>query len=195
MANTRIPQDVGNSFLPSEIEAVSGLAPSTLRNWRARGLVHKSLGDGWQRFPAEAVAELLVLKRLSDAGIGPKQVYGWTGAIAAHVYQLAIDHPDAFGSAAEYAAWKRGPVLGDGVLEIRQPKPNPLRFTVVGPSGVRSFAVAADLVRFLNQTGAGVVLDLEALAMQLRTRAGKPLVRLEWREIVNSDGTLIERPR
>ncbi|WAC24645.1 MerR family transcriptional regulator [Blastomonas sp. SL216] len=59
------------TFTPAEAEAITGVSTASQRDWRRRGFL--ASGDGHARFDAFDLARMLVIRLLSDRGIGPTQ--------------------------------------------------------------------------------------------------------------------------
>lgn len=59
------------TFTPAEAEAITGVSTASQRDWRRRGFL--ASGDGHARFDAFDLARMLVIRLLSDRGIGPAQ--------------------------------------------------------------------------------------------------------------------------
>ncbi|MFG1373391.1 hypothetical protein V5F32_14555 [Xanthobacter oligotrophicus] len=69
-----------NLFRPGEAEAITGLSAAMQRDYRHRGFLPKFVGHA--RFNIFDLAEMYMLKRLSDAGFWP-EVFGPLAKIAA----------------------------------------------------------------------------------------------------------------
>lgn len=72
------PQYVLTTFTPAEAEKITTLNTVMQRDWRRRGFIPS--GEGHARFDAFALAEVWVMKMLSDRGVGPqlsKEVASW----------------------------------------------------------------------------------------------------------------------
>lgn len=151
-------------FTPSEVERVTGLSPVAVRDWRRRGLIHPTLDkseDG--RFHMLSVAELLLLKRLSDHGIGPKQVYGWASSYSKHLFHHALNDSSAWTTGEAWEEWQRYRAHGEKVEGSLK------RFWVIrtAPGG---FEMTDDPFRALRgSNGVGTIVDFEALGSELRT--------------------------
>lgn len=59
------------TFTPAEAEAITGVSTASQRDWRRHGYLAKR--DGHARFDAFDLARMLVIRLLSDRGIGPAQ--------------------------------------------------------------------------------------------------------------------------
>lgn len=70
-----------NLFRPGEAEAITGLSPAMQRDYRFRGFLRKF--EGHARFNVFDLAEMYMLKRLSDSGFWP-DVFAPVAKIAAH---------------------------------------------------------------------------------------------------------------
>lgn len=72
------------TFTPAEAEAITGVSTASQRDWRRRGFLASSAGHA--RFDAFDLARMLVIRLLSDRGIGPGQTaeasYAHCGDIA-----------------------------------------------------------------------------------------------------------------
>lgn len=64
------PQYVLTTFTPAEAEKITTLNTVMQRDWRRRGFIPS--GEGHARFDAFALAEIWVMKMLSDRGVGPQ---------------------------------------------------------------------------------------------------------------------------
>jgi len=178
----RIPEFRHASFLPMEVEAITNIKPATIRDWRRRGLIRRPDGDGWQRFHLGEVAELLILRTLSEQGIGPQRVGAWLPAMASHVTHHAMASEDAWETAEGYQAW-----CNDDADRQKLPLAfSAKRFGVIlpAPGGIHT---VDELDSFYRQLGAevstiSIVLDLAALGLHLRSRARKPIATVEWWE-------------
>lgn len=167
-------------FLPSDVETITGIATSTLRSWHKRGLLHAALvkewglnDAGWKRYPLHAVAHLLILRELSDQGIGPKQVEAWASSMASHVVRHILADPRAFRTFGEYEVLRRGPT---GCIS-RSPEVSARRFCVLLPAPV-GYRFTDDLTQFfarLEDQPVVTVLDLESMANIILDRAKPPL--------------------
>lgn len=183
MSNTiRIPEFRHATFLPMEVEAITNIKPATIRDWRRRGFVRRSDGEGWQRFDLGAVAELLILRTLSEQGIGPQRVGAWLPALVSHVTQHAMANEEAWETAEGYQAW-----CADIAERTRMPRAfTPKRYGVILPVPGGIYAVD-DLNSFYQHLSPDasvitVVLDLMTLGNNLRTKARKPIATVEWWE-------------
>lgn len=77
------------SFTPGDAERITGLATAMQRDWRRRGFIPPS------PFDCFALAETMVLKALSDRGIGPasaREVAAWCSA---GIIWRAVQWPEA----------------------------------------------------------------------------------------------------
>lgn len=88
------PQYVFTMFTPAEVEKITSLNTVTQRDWRRRQFL--PVVEGHARFDAFAVAEIWVMKMLSDRGVGPqasKEVAGWC---ATGILWYALQNVDAY---------------------------------------------------------------------------------------------------
>jgi hypothetical protein len=71
-------QIVWTTFTPAEAEKITTLNTVMQRDWRRRGFIPSAVGHA--RFDAFSLAQMWVMKLLSDRGVGPqlsKEVAGW----------------------------------------------------------------------------------------------------------------------
>jgi len=150
------------SFQPAELEAITGLKPALIRDWRRRSLIHPSLDRTTSGFPAATVAEFMLLARLSDHGIGPKRVYGWSRAFAGKILTHALDDVSAWASADDYDAWQTG-----GATAAEQ-------FLAIwpAPGGMQA---RHSLDGILNGADLVTIVDLRAMGSRFRDAAGGPI--------------------
>lgn len=156
-------------FQPNELEKITGMKPALIRDWRRRNLIHSSLDRTEAGFSAPAVAELLLLARLSEHGIGPKRVYGWTRAFAAMVLYYALDDVRAWAGNEGWQAWEAGGIAWNShspYLALYQP-----------PNGLRALSSLDALLA--EGEDLATVVNLEALGNHLREAAGRPLAQVE----------------
>jgi hypothetical protein len=157
-------------FQPIELERITGMKPALIRDWRRRDLIHESLDRSEAGFSALTAAELLLLARLSDHGIGPKRVYGWTRGFSGIILHHALDDPTAWRSQEAWEAWK----ADQGTRKA------PHRYLAVypAPHGLRSM----DGLQHVMSTGSEIVtiVNMKALGEHLRTSAGQPLADVTW---------------
>lgn len=158
------------SFQPSDLEKITGMKPALVRDWRRRDLIHESLDRTDAGFPTPTAAELLLLARLSDHGIGPKRVYGWTRAFSGMIVHYALDHRAAWQSDEAWEAWRD--------QEIRRSPPSRFLAVYQPPHGLRAFG---SLNRILDgERDIATVVNLEGLGHHLREAAGQPLADVRW---------------
>lgn len=163
-------------FPISELERLTGLTPVGLRDWRRRGLIHPTMSpkeDG--SFHLGTIAELLLLKRLSNHGIGPKQVYGWTSSFGSHVLWHAVNHRDAW---ANDEAWE---VRQREMAKGRHYHP---RYMVIhtAPGGIIGTLTLDKAMSPLRDVA--TIVDLETLGSELRELIGPGVGRVSF-EILN----------
>lgn len=178
----RIPEFRHASFLPMEVEAITNIKSATIRDWRRRGFIRPRDGQGWQRFELGEVAELLILRTLSEQGIGPQRVGAWLPAMASHVTQHAMASEAAWETIDGYQAW-----CEDLAERIRTPLAvTPKRYGIIlpAPGGIHT---VDDLNSFYQQlipeaSAVTIVLDLKVLGDNLRIRAQRPIASVEWWE-------------
>mgnify|MGYP001416538295 CR=1 FL=1 len=173
----RIPEFRNATFLPMEVEAITNIKPATIRDWRRRGFIRRPDGEGWQRFDLVELAELLVLRTLSDQGIGPQRVGAWLPAIGGRVANHALASETAWAAPDDYRVWH------DKCYDAHVFQ----RFAVILPatkSGPRLVDKLDELYLRLDADASAIaiVLDLAALGLNLRARAKKPLAEIEWQE-------------
>jgi hypothetical protein len=169
-----------STFKPAEVEAITGLSTALLRDWRRRKIIHHTLDKGPNGYSLGAVAELLVLKVLSDHGIGPKTVFGSSGNLAGNVMHFALDEPTAWATPDEWQLWEKdqrgeASILPEGVSKSPLQEVVRNRFGLLEPG--RPTIAVADIKKAICAPVA-TVIDLETLGNTLRTSAGKPLGRL-----------------
>ncbi|MGE0776682.1 MAG: hypothetical protein AB7G25_07715 [Sphingomonadaceae bacterium] len=168
MLEHRIPHFVFPNFLPADVERITGLSPVAIRDWRRRELIHPSLDRGADGFPFGTVAEFMLLKTLSDHGIGPKRIYGWSSAYSTKIVHHALDAHSAWASEEAWTAWKS---------EVR---PGPERFMVMltPPHG---FIAADDLNDALRHgREVATIVDLALLGERLREKTSGSLSAVRW---------------
>lgn len=160
---------------PAELERIAGLKPALLRDWRRRKLIHPSLERTSSGFTVWAAAELLLLARLADHGIGPKRVYGWTRGVSHRIVVYALSDATAWQSPEGWSAeqdW-HGSLLRANeegwhrYLAVFQP-----------PNGVQTFEDAALSQVLASGRKLATIVDLQALGTDLRELACRPLADL-----------------
>ncbi|KAA3514809.1 hypothetical protein G6L63_01150 [Agrobacterium vitis] len=88
------PQYILTTFTPAEAEKITTLSTVAQRDWRRREFLPTV--DGHARFDAFALAEIWVMKMLSDRGVGPqasKEVANWC---AIGILWHALKNVDAY---------------------------------------------------------------------------------------------------
>jgi hypothetical protein len=170
MPNLRFASLAYTHFLPSDLEKITGMKPALIRDWRRRDLIHESLDRNETGFSAPTAAELLLLARLSDHGIGPKRVYGWTRAFSSKVLFHALNDASAWRSAEAWSAWQ-------GQEAERTP---PERYLAVypPPHGLRAINGLSHVLS--GDLEIATVVNLESLGNHLRVSAGQPLADVVW---------------
>jgi hypothetical protein len=81
-------------FSPAQAEKITGLSPVMQGDWRRRGILPKH--EGHARFNALEIAELWLLKMLSDRGVGPQQGKHVARRGAEGVVRAALRQPKAW---------------------------------------------------------------------------------------------------
>ena len=170
MPNLRFASLAYTHFLPGDLEKITGMKPALVRDWRRRDLIHESLDRNETGFSAPTAAELLLLARLSDHGIGPKRVYGWTRAFSSKVLFHALNDASAWRSAEAWSAWQ-------GQEAERTP---PERYLAVypPPHGLRAINGLSHVLS--GDLEIATVVNLESLGNHLRVSAGQPLADVVW---------------
>jgi hypothetical protein len=170
MPNLRFASLAYTHFLPGDLEKITGMKPALVRDWRRRDLIHESLDRNETGFSAPTAAELLLLARLSDHGIGPKRVYGWTRAFSSKVLFHALNDASAWRSAEAWNAWQS---------QEAERKP-PERYLAVypPPHGLRAINGLSHVLS--GDLEIATVVNLESLGNHLRVSAGQPLADVLW---------------
>jgi hypothetical protein len=173
MTEHKKPRFEHSKFQPSEVELITGLAPVLIRDWRRRDLIHKSMDKGAEGFDLGAVTEFLLLKRLSDHGIGPKRVYGWSTSLADHILRHALRATSAWPSPEDLRVylehedqrplWDREPDLF-GII-----RPVPHGISTI--KDIKEIGALGDVV---------TIIDLVKLSEELLEKAGKPIAKVNW---------------
>jgi hypothetical protein len=90
-------------YTPGEAEKISGVSTVRQRDWRRRQII-PGTGEGWERgYGFLQVAELLVLKELSDLGIDPSRSCGFAAGLALAVGDAFIDVCDDLSAEGRFA--------------------------------------------------------------------------------------------
>lgn len=170
MENYRTAIFVHPRFQPGDLERIVGLTPVAVRDWRRRGLIHPSLEKEKGGFHLSTLADLLLLKRLSDHGIGPKQVYGWTNSYSRHIFWHALADRSAWASDEAWELWQQKlPVdFGERYFVIR---------TAPGGYGMTDDP-SGEMAR---SKGVVTFVDCEALGCHLREAAAPRVSDFVWR--------------
>lgn len=92
-------------FTPAAAERISGVSVDLQRDWRRRGYLAKQ--DGHARFTVFDLAQMLVLKTLSDRGIGPDRAKDVAQSAATEVAVATLRWTNAWsdGSDADCPPW------------------------------------------------------------------------------------------
>jgi hypothetical protein len=170
MTSYRFASLIYSTFQPVELEKITGMKPALIRDWRRRELIHESLDRSEVGFSAATAAELLLLARLSDHGIGPKRVYGRTRAFSGVILYHALDDATAWRSQEAWEAWKADQGSGK----------TPDRYLAVypAPHGLRSMDGLQHVMS--NDSEIVTIVNMKALGEHLRTSAGQPLADVTW---------------
>jgi hypothetical protein len=167
----KLPYPIARHFAPAEVEAITGVAVATLRDWKRRELIMPEAIKGWRKFPLGTLSLVAVLKAASDAGLAIKTMASWApwwaGVVQAHVLNTPL-------------AWENPYELADLKFFNRQfgsPQPGE-RFGVAIANG--PYLLTDDVHRALSDHGglSCVALDLHAIAAKIVERAGGPIAKL-----------------
>lgn len=172
MENLRRPHFTYAQFRPDEVETITGLSPTLIRDWRRRGLIHESYDRGPDGFDLHSVANFMLLRRLSDHGLGPKRVYGWSDHPASLVASYALDDRAAWSSDDSWAAWTEERASGTR-------RGNKGRYWVIY-SAPHGSAISDDLSDAFALRDVGTVIDMQMLGQELRERADRTLATVRW---------------
>jgi hypothetical protein len=151
-------------FQPAEVEAITGLDPAVIRNWRKRGHISKHLDRGEEGFSVDALCGLFALKKLSDIGVGPAAVSWRVLNIADGVFAFALQDRHVWDSKEAFEAQR--------AIDESEPQQRPGRFYLLNPV-TGSFNATDDLSGALplNATsGVTIVIDRLALGRELAQR-------------------------
>jgi hypothetical protein len=89
-----IPQYTLTTFTPGEAERITGLSTTMQRDWRRRDILPTTHGHA--RFDVFELAEMWVLKLLTDRGIGPQAAMDVAPQCAAGIVLNALQWVDAY---------------------------------------------------------------------------------------------------
>lgn len=81
-------------FTPADAERIAGVSVDLQRDWRRRGYLEKQ--EGHARFSVFDLAQMLVLKTLSERGIGPDRAKDVAETAATEVAIAALRWSDAW---------------------------------------------------------------------------------------------------
>jgi hypothetical protein len=169
-------------FPVSDLHQLTGLMPVALRDWRRRKLIPKDRDKEGNSFHLATIAELLLLKKLSNHHLGPKYAYGWTLAMAEHVFKFATDDLSAWKSADGWQAWLEDK-SGRGCSAMQYMA---IRTATGGIVAVPSLAMVMG-----SSSDVVTVVDLKALGVLLRERIGHPFADVKWQ--VSREAEVFER--
>lgn len=189
-----------STFTPAEAERITGLAQSSMRDWRRRGLI--PVNNGHARFDLFQLGELMVMKMLADLGVGPSgtgeiarlcsvgiayHALLWIGAYEGdHLLFSEIDR-----APGQELGWgDNAPRLAQAVLsDSLGHRMDPPRFYIRWANGEGSFSHSLDRAFSFKATfspqfaGPVFVFDLESIASNLIDGAARPFVHVEIDEI------------
>jgi hypothetical protein len=211
-------------FTPAEAERITGVNTASQRDWRRRGYLPAN--EGHARFDVFQLARMLVLKVLSDRGIGPAASVEEADWCAAAIVWAAMGDREAWdGQHDEALTWVeqyRTPpppdpfltnllkVANEGGADVPipevgshwsdqrdylrrrlwahagRPRVIPAPLFIWWADGSHTFHASFDAARgglFSTDPrvdGPVIVLDMDALGAALATRAGRPLVHVEF---------------
>ena len=81
-------------FSPAQVSEITGLSPVMQADWRRRDILPKHSGHA--RFNALEIAEIWLLKMLSDRGVGPQHCKHVARRGAEGVVLAALQNPEAW---------------------------------------------------------------------------------------------------
>jgi len=192
------------TFTPGEAEKITGLSTAMQRDWRRRGFI--AGGDGHARFNAFTLGELLTLKLLADAGVGPQQGQSYARWTTAGIVWHALQWVDAYEGDHQRTLADAGPMMNSGPATWGQKvdwlaratmKANghhgaPGRFFIRWADGSERWEESLDTAFGQHATsdpqvtGPVVVFDLQALGGLLVDRAARPLVHVDLTDSLKS---------
>lgn len=180
MVEQRIAEFIHPYFKPREVNRIVGLSPDVLRDWRRRDILHPAFDRDARGFHLAVLAHLLLLKRLSDHGIGPKSVEAWSSKVAGDVFKHTLSDPSAWVSEEGYTAWKGYLAKHPGLAMSRY------MVKLTSPRGCIS---ANSLEEAFNSGRDGVVtiVDLEQLGADLREQASEKRSDFRWQTFEKKD--------
>lgn len=183
------------TFTPGEAERITGLSTMMQRDWRRRGFIEST--EGHARFDAFALAELMVLKMLADAGVGPQDGVEIAKFCAAGVMWHSLQWVDAYeGDYQRALEWNNAAVgpsdwavksnwLARSVMRQKRLNFAPARFFIRWADGTERWDQSLDSA-FNAYTsdapqvaGPCIVLDQNALGGQLLERARRAFVHVD----------------
>lgn len=177
-------------FTPGDAEAITGVSTVLQRDWRRRGILPAN-EDGHARFDVHGLAELMILKSLSDRGLGPQAAKAVAEIGSGAVVHGALQNEDAF------QVESRGPAPAaiDPGAVVRRTSPNKMHRNVMPAPYLIIWADGSEVWQFDVQKaidaisksaqedklgGPITIIDQYAMGNLLFRRAGRPLVSVEW---------------
>lgn len=159
------------TFTSAEVEAIAGVKADTQRNWRRHGHT-TSIGEGWNRHPAQEVAIYLAMAKLVAWQLPPATAKAIAAIAAQRITLFAYEVPGA-------AMNERGGPITERPVQL---PPNLLseRFLMATTSGISIVANPASFFASVENADVVIVLDLQQLGAELVARAGRPLVVQRW---------------
>lgn len=159
-------------FRPAEVEKITGASPILLQAWRRRKYL-PTIESGWGAFSCQDTASVLVIKVLSDRGIGPALSH----KVAKKTAPYILNHALAWVNSREGALARD---LHDHANDLARQSP---KYLIWWPTGASDFtndlgAAFGDSQFDDRYLGAVVILDLQALGGMLLDKADRPLMTL-----------------
>jgi len=167
---------------PSEASKMTGVSAALQRDWRRRGILPQSEGDGWNSFQLSTVIEMTVMRAFTLSGLSIEAAHSLAGLSVLPVFSIWARWPDA-------SIFVGDEISTEEMNEIRLSHVQGIKpeagFSFVpmpeldGDSGAARISDLRLAEVIMNERSSfyGIVLDHYALALQIKERAPLPLWR------------------
>jgi len=180
------PQSKWTKFLAHEISEISGLSLNLIRDWRRRGYLNSKNDNRWNKHDIREIACLLVMKELSEFGIGPKMSQDMAATAANTIIYFALKFESSTEFTGEEISEKLKTAIRESSAPIEYRVKNRLwepRFLILSKTGKHQLHqsindIFEDKMWLLDGHEISLIIDLPSLAVKLLAATEKPILEI-----------------